>query len=85
MKDDYDGFVREELKHRKACNLPPFWRLAGVVMRDMKFDKLQTACKAMRERIDAIVQRQGLDVIVRGPMPAVINRIQRFHRMQIII
>jgi primosomal protein N' (replication factor Y) len=82
---DFDGFVREELKHRKACNLPPFWRLAVIVLRDMKFDKLEAACRKMRQRIDRIIEREALEVTVRGPMPAVISRIQRFHRMQIII
>ena len=85
LAGDFHGFVKEELKHRKACNLPPFWRLAAVVMRDINFDKLNIACKTMRERIDSIVQREGLKAIVRGPIPAVISRIQRFHRMQIII
>jgi primosomal protein N' (replication factor Y) len=82
---DFDGFVREELKHRRACNLPPFWRLAVVVLRDMKFDKLEAACRKMRQRIDRIIEREALEVTVHGPMPAVISRIQRFHRMQIII
>jgi primosomal protein N' (replication factor Y) len=82
---DFDGFVKEELKHRKACNLPPFWRLAVVVLRDMSFDKLQAACEQMRQRIDRIIEAEGLGASVRGPMPAVISRIQRFHRMQIII
>ena len=85
LSGDFDGFVKEELKHRKACNLPPFWRLAGLVMRDKNFDKLDAACRAMREKIDKIVEGQRLKVTVRGPMPAVISRIQRFHRMQIII
>jgi primosomal protein N' (replication factor Y) (superfamily II helicase) len=85
LQADFDGFVKEELKHRKACNLPPFWRLAAIVMRDMHFDKLDLACKRMRERIDSILERDGLKALVRGPMPAVISRIQRFHRMQIII
>jgi primosomal protein N' (replication factor Y) len=82
---DFDGFIREELKHRLACNLPPFWRLAVIVLRDMKFDKLEAACRQMRQRIDRIIEREALEVTVRGPMPAVISRIQRFHRMQIII
>jgi len=82
---NFDGFLREELKHRKACNLPPFWRLAVVVLRDMKFEKLEEACKQMRQRIDRIIEREGLEATVRGPMPGVISRIQRFHRMQIII
>jgi primosomal protein N' (replication factor Y) len=85
LKGDFDGFVREELRHRKACNLPPYWRLAVIVLRDMDFEKLETACKVMRERIDSIVARAGLKVVVRGPMQAVISRVQRFHRMQIII
>jgi primosomal protein N' (replication factor Y) len=82
---NFDGFVKEELKHRKACNLPPFWRLAVIVMRDGNFDRLETACKQMRQRIDRIIEAERLQASVRGPMPAVISRIQRFHRMQIII
>jgi primosomal protein N' (replication factor Y) len=85
LKNDFEGFIKEELKHRKACNLPPFWRLAGLIMRDRNFDKLQAACNAMREKVDGIIKRDSLKVTVRGPMPAVISRIQRFHRMQIII
>jgi primosomal protein N' (replication factor Y) len=85
LRGDFEGFVEEELKHRRACNLPPFWRLAALVMRDRNFDKLEAACKMMREKIDNIIERDGLKANVRGPMPAVISRIQRFHRMQIII
>jgi len=85
LRGNFDSFVKEELKHRKACNLPPFWRLAAIVMRDRNFDKLEAVCKKMREKIDRIIECDGLNVVVRGPMPAVISRIQRFHRMQIII
>lgn len=85
LNNDYTGFVNEELKHRKACNLPPFWRLAVIIMRDRNFDKLDAACRAMREKVDSVVGRDNLPAVVRGPMPAVISRIQRFHRMQIII
>jgi len=85
LKNDFDGFIEEELKHRKACNLPPFWRLAALLIQDKNFDKLQNASNQIRERIDNIINRHNLKVTVRGPMPAVISRIQRFHRMQFII
>jgi primosomal protein N' (replication factor Y) len=85
MHNDFEGFIREELKHRKACNLPPFWRLAIIGIRDTNFDRLTAACKTMRERIDSIIEQNKLKAIVRGPLPAAISRIQRFHRMQIII
>jgi primosomal protein N' (replication factor Y) len=85
LKGDFDGFIKEELTHRKSCNLPPYWRLAAVTMRDMNFEKLEAACKQMKLKIDRIVAREKLQLNIRGPMPAAINRIQRFHRMQIIV
>ncbi len=85
MVQDFDGFVREEMKHRSACDLPPTWRLAIIVLRDQKFDKLEAAANALRQRLDAIVQLQQLNAKIRGPMPAVISRIERFHRIQIIV
>jgi primosomal protein N' (replication factor Y) (superfamily II helicase) len=85
LKGDFQGFSQEELKHRKTCNLPPYWRLAAVIMRDMSYEKLQAAAGQFRLQIDRIVERGKLQVNIRGPMPAAINRIQRFHRMQIII
>ena len=85
LAQDFEGFVREELKHRQACDLPPYWRLAIVMLRDQKYDKLEAAANAMRQRIDGIVQQQRLPAKVRGPMPAVISRIERFHRIQIIV
>ena len=85
LKGDFDGFVKEELKHRQNCNLPPFWRLALITLRDRTFEKLERAAKLMRERIDRIVADEHLQVKVRGPMPAIISRIQTFHRLQIIL
>ena len=85
LNHDYDNFVQNELNHRKKCNLPPYWRMAIVAMRDAKFDKLQAAANALRQKIDQHVTDSNLKIIVRGPMPATISRIQRFHRMQIIL
>jgi primosomal protein N' (replication factor Y) len=88
LKGDFDGFVKEELKHRAACNLPPFWRLALITLRDRSFEKLELAANALKERIDQIVAENpdlSEQVKVRGPMPAVISRIQTFHRLQIIV
>ena len=39
----------------------------------------------MRWRLDAIIESEGLDIKLRGPMPATISRIQRYHRMIIIL
>lgn len=85
VRYDYEGFVRAELAQRQACNLPPYWRLARMVLRDTDFEKLTAAADVLRGRVDEIVRAADLPVVVRGPMPAAISRIQRFHRLQIII
>ena len=85
LAGDFEAFLSEELKHRKACNLPPYWRMAAMVLSDRDFEKLQPASNNIRRIIDSIIQRYNLEAIVRGPAPAVISRIQRLHRMQIII
>ncbi len=85
LKGDFDGFVKEELKHRQNCNLPPFWRLALITLRDRTYEKLEQAANLLRERIDRIVADERLQVKVQGPMPAIITRIQTFHRIRIQI
>ena len=85
LEHDFEKFLRTELPHREKCNLPPYWRMAIIRMRDMKFDRLTAACQVMRQRIDDIIGREGLEIMARGPMPATISRIHSFHRMQIIV
>lgn len=85
LANDFKGFVRAELEHRAKCNLPPCWRMAIIHLKDTKFDRLTGACEQMKERVDAIIAANGLKIRVRGPMPATINRIHSFHRMQIIL
>jgi primosomal protein N' (replication factor Y) len=85
LRNDYKGFVEEELKHRLACTLPPYWRLAILQMRDEHYDRLTAAAEQLRLRVDHIVDSDELEIKRRGPMPAPIERIQRHHRMQIIL
>ncbi len=85
LKYDFAGFVKDELEHRKACFLPPYWRMAIIQMRHVKFEMLEKAGKNLRQQLDLTVQRLGMDIKIRGPMPATISRIQRFHRLQIIL
>ena len=82
---DFQGFIKEELGHRKMCCLPPFWRMAIIHIRDTHYERLETAAKVLKERLDNTVERLGLEIKLRGPMPATISRIQRFHRLQIIL
>jgi primosomal protein N' (replication factor Y) (superfamily II helicase) len=85
VNDDFEGFIKEELKHRQACMLPPFGRVALVRMRDTKYDRLNKAANTITEQLNDIISSLGLDIKLTGPMPAVIGRIQRYYRWQIIL
>jgi primosomal protein N' (replication factor Y) len=85
VNDDFEGFVKEELKHRQACLLPPFGRVALVRMRDIKYDRLNNSAGDIARQLDNIISSLSLDIKLTGPMQAVIGRIQRFYRMQIIL
>jgi primosomal protein N' (replication factor Y) len=82
---DFEGFARAELKLREDCHLPPFWRMAKIGLRDEHFDRLEDAANALRQRIDHTLASLGLEAQVRGPVAPVISRIQRSHRLQILI
>jgi len=85
LKNDFKGFVQEELKHRLACSLPPYYRLAIIQMKDTQYERLTAGAEQVRLRVDHIVETEGLEIKRRGPMPAPIERIQRHHRMQLIL
>ena len=85
INNDFEGFVAEELEHRKACDLPPFWRLAIIHLRDTNYDKLEVASEDLKQRVESIVADQQLQAHIRGPMPATISRLKRYHRMQMMI
>jgi primosomal protein N' (replication factor Y) len=85
VQNDFEGFVKEELKHRQLCLLPPFGRLALVRMRDTKYDRLTYFAAVIAEQLNGLIVSLGLDIKLTGPMPSTIGRIQRFYRMQIIL
>lgn len=85
LKNDFKSFVEEELKHRQSCGLPPFGRLAVVAMRDAKFDRLKAAADLTKERIEAIIASEGLKITLKGPLEPAVSRIQRQHRLHLIL
>ncbi len=85
VKNDFSGFLQQELGHRKACGLPPYWRMAIVAMRDTKHNRLVVAANQMRERLEAVINAEKLDISLKGPMEPTISRIQRHHRLHFIL
>jgi len=82
---DYNGFAKMELDIRKQCKMPPFMRMARIVLRDKNLEKAQAHCVALKAQCDKVVETLGVDIKVRGPMPATIARLESYHRWQVIL
>jgi primosomal protein N' (replication factor Y) len=85
MHHDFANFAHAEAEHRKACKLPPHYRLAAILLKDQNYDKVKNAAAAMRARVDACAASLADELIINGPVPAPISRIQQDHRIHIII
>jgi primosomal protein N' (replication factor Y) len=85
LKQDFVGFARAELEQRKSVNLPPFVRMARIVMRDENPEKLSKRSEEIAAQLNAAAAAHGQAVQIRGPMPCAIGRIAGYHRHQIVI
>ncbi|MGA2583052.1 MAG: primosomal protein N' [Tepidisphaeraceae bacterium] len=83
VKQDFAGFAATELAHRRENNLPPFWRMARLVIRHRDGDALLKISQELAEKIVAAMAPFADTIKMRGPMPCPINRIGGYHRQQI--
>jgi primosomal protein N' (replication factor Y) len=86
IRQDYVGFARTELVSRKEVGLPPFARMARIVMRDQDEEKLHKQSAVVAALLtDAIDAHAGGAVTMKGPMPCAINRIAGYFRDQVVL
>ena len=76
---DTNGFIQEELSHRRDYGYPPYRHLIQHLFRSTSLEKLAFYCEAWAKEITKTI----LGLEVRGPAPAPIERIEGFYRYQI--
>jgi primosomal protein N' (replication factor Y) len=82
VKDhNFMEFYRQELEARRELEYPPFSRLVLVESRGTN----ETAVRQSAEQIGKALHQQGGSLIVLGPAPAVIGRINKMYRWHTII
>lgn len=81
-RHDYLSFATEELEHRGAMGYPPQWRLARIVLRGRKREKVEAQAGKIRKALDEAAAER---VEVLGPTPAVISRLQGRYRYNLIV
>jgi len=85
--DDYEGFVKLEAAERQRCRLPPYTRMARIVIRDSDYARCRETAQLLAESLRGMVGRPRPDatpaIRVRGPAPCPISRIAGRHRHQV--
>ena len=79
---DYHSFYNQEIEIRHQLKLPPWTRLAQVMVRSLKENKALDFAHRIAQECRARAF-PGLEVL--GPSPAVIHRLRRQYRWQLLL
>lgn len=79
---DSEGFIKAELRGRKAAGMPPFGRLAGLVLSAPDAVQARDIARMMAQQIPGPGET---DIRVLGPAPAPLAVVRGRHRMRFLV
>ncbi len=82
LSGDEEGFWKAEADERRAAGMPPYGRLAGVILSSTEVQEVFDLGSAMA-RQDGPLRRIGAQVY--GPAPAPIARVRGRHRVRLLV
>ena len=86
LTHDYESFVAEELAVRRRVGLPPFRRLARVVLTHQREETARHEADALAARIrDAVASLPLEHADVLGPNPCLLSRLRGRYRYDLLI
>jgi len=86
INNDFEQFYRNEIGFRKMLNLPPFYRLARIVLRDRDEKKISETITAIHNELNLIKTRLGTqDILIEPPAPCVYLKNNLYYRYQIVL
>jgi len=85
IRQDFVGFAKTELQHRREIGLPPFARMVRIVLRDQEEEKLFKLSEELAADVAEAAAAEGHAVQIKGPMPCAINRIAGYYRNQLVM
>ena len=80
-QQDFDGFIEDELEHRKEFGYPPYRHLIHHLFRGQSREKVEFYATQWLKQVGPELIKRGVEV--RGPAPCPIERIQNMFRYQI--
>ena len=87
IRQDFVGFAKTELAHRRDAGLPPFARMVRIILRDQELEKLHRHSEELAAQLSKAVAKEpaGPTIRMKGPTPCPISRIAGYHRNQIVL
>jgi len=88
-KHDYQSFYAQEIAIRKQVALPPFTRLAILILRSLSEEKALTTAEQFAKKLQAALEtfpdslRESIEIL--GPVPDAIPKLRKQFRFQIVI
>jgi len=86
LAHDYEAFAEEELEARRRVGLPPFRRLARIVVTHEREEAVRREILAMRDRVTEVMETMGLSYAdVLGPAPCALPRLKGKYRYDMLV
>jgi primosomal protein N' (replication factor Y) (superfamily II helicase) len=82
---DYFGFYKHELSMRKALQYPPFSRMARLLVRGKKEEKVIASINNLKAALEKELENTGIPVTILGPVTAPFAKISNNYRYHIIL
>lgn len=82
LHSDYRGFYDKEIMLRKAFNYPPFAGLISIIVSSRSNDEAAAAIRGVTETLKGGSRK---NILILGPGPAPISKINNYYRWQTII
>ncbi len=82
---DYFGFYRHELSVRKMLQYPPFSRMARLLIRGKKEEKVIKSINNLKDELTAEIKKKNYKITLLGPVSAPLAKISNNFRHHIIL
>ena len=86
LTHDFERFVEEELEIRRRVALPPFRRVARVVLSHTREETVRREAEALAARITAKIKSLAFEFAdVLGPNPCALSRLRGKYRYDLLV
>ncbi len=82
---DFESFAAGELQSRRKLRLPPYGRLARLLLADGRDSTVRTAADATAAVIRECAKRHGLRIDVWGPNVCPLGRMRNLYRYELLL